>query len=391
MNCNGLFQRSVYLFFLVSLCCLQIELNAVDRSKAVNEKKASLSDNNQSKIVLEYVRTFGDLENSDENYMLFRPFDVIRTADGATFILDAGNHRIQKFDKDGIYLLTIGRKGQGPGEIAEAVSMNIFGENEIRICDMGNQRIQRYSLDGVDLGSVRMGTGGKRLTHFRMLSSGEYISRPAPFMYPNDDPKKVPLLSVMNSECVFERGVGTGRIETFDDFMMTVFMSVFIYETDVQDNMYFAYAFKNKIEKYSKDGELLYEVDRPLDIKLNKDPKNAQELVQVTSAVSVDGKGRLWVSTLIEIPDRTPPEEVEKEKKEGKKKEEESKIQYLALEVFSPDGELIEKMDQPATGTIMPLNPLQTPALDNMRIYGDRIFFIDPFQKMCIYEYKIVN
>ena len=331
-------------------------------------------------ISLEHVRTFGDLNNPDENYMLFRPFDAARTADGTVFILDTGNNRIQVFGGNGKYLRTIGRKGAGPGELGDAYSMNRW-KDELRVCDVSNQRIQRYSLDGEDLGSVRMGArGGKRLTHFRMFSTGEYISRPAPFMYPNDDPATVPLLSVMNNDCVYERGIGAGRIEKFDDFVMTVCMSVFIYEIDSRDNVLGAFAFQNRVAKFSKEGELLFEVDRPLKIKLKKNPKGPGEMVQVAAAVAVDGKDRLWVSTLIAIPDRTAPQD-------EKKKE----TQYLVLEVFSPDGKLLQTMEQPGNGTAMPLNPLSTQALDNMRICGDRIFFIDPFEKMCVHEYRIVE
>ncbi len=49
---------------------------------------------------------------------------------GNYYILDQGNKRVQKFDRDGKYLLTIGCQGQGPGEFQNpgAVFMGKSGD-----------------------------------------------------------------------------------------------------------------------------------------------------------------------------------------------------------------------------------------------------------------------
>ncbi|MFC1477160.1 NHL repeat-containing protein [candidate division KSB1 bacterium] len=332
-------------------------------------------------VSLEFVQKIGDLENPDENYLLYRPSDMIRDTHGNIYILEAGNHRIQKFDPEGNYLRTIGRQGQGPGELDNPYSMNLYKNSEIFVCDLGNMRIQVFSTEGELLRSLRMDVGaGKRFTAFRLLDSGEYLTRPAPFMYPNENLEDVHLLSVLNSECSFERGIGTGQIDDFGDFALTVFMSVFLYEKDSRDNIYFVYGFQNRIEKYSPDGTLLFRADRPLDIKPNTRPRNAEKVVLTASAVAVDDKDRVWISTAISTP-KTGVDNIP----------EEAGTQYLELEIFNSGGILLGKIPQPALGDILPFSPLATPAMGNMRIYGDRIYFIDMSKEMCVYEYKIIE
>jgi len=52
----------------------------------------------------------------DDNYLFFRIGDIKVDGDGNIYVFESGNKRVQKFDRDGNYLCTIGREGQGPGE-----------------------------------------------------------------------------------------------------------------------------------------------------------------------------------------------------------------------------------------------------------------------------------
>jgi hypothetical protein len=72
----------------------------------------------------------------DQNYMFYRARDIKIDSHGNIYVLDAGNHRVQKFDKDGNYLQTIGRKGQGPGEFADIYEMFIDNKNNLYVSGM---------------------------------------------------------------------------------------------------------------------------------------------------------------------------------------------------------------------------------------------------------------
>jgi hypothetical protein len=52
----------------------------------------------------------------DENYAFYNFARVTADSEENIYVLDGENCRIQKFDKNGIYLQSIGKKGQGPGE-----------------------------------------------------------------------------------------------------------------------------------------------------------------------------------------------------------------------------------------------------------------------------------
>jgi len=55
-------------------------------------------------------------KEDDDNYIFERIYDVKADSDGNICALDGKAGRIQKYDKKGTYLRTIGKKGQGPGE-----------------------------------------------------------------------------------------------------------------------------------------------------------------------------------------------------------------------------------------------------------------------------------
>lgn len=67
-------------------------------------------------ITLELEEDLSIGKEEDENYMFYRTWRMAEDKQGNIYVLDAGNTRIQVFDREGQYLRTIGRKGQGPGE-----------------------------------------------------------------------------------------------------------------------------------------------------------------------------------------------------------------------------------------------------------------------------------
>lgn len=67
-------------------------------------------------LELEEDLVIGGGEEYDENYNFRRISSMEVDDEGNIFVLDFSDCRIQKYDKDGKYLQTIGRKGEGPGE-----------------------------------------------------------------------------------------------------------------------------------------------------------------------------------------------------------------------------------------------------------------------------------
>ena len=90
-----------------------------------------------------------DLEignDEDPNHQFYSVAGIALDSEQNIYVLDSGNHRVQKFDKDGYYLLTIGREGEGPGEFMRLYSVYIDDEDIIYLSD--RRRIQIFNNEG---------------------------------------------------------------------------------------------------------------------------------------------------------------------------------------------------------------------------------------------------
>jgi len=61
----------------------------------------------------------GDTE--DEDYIFHKPFDAKIAFDGKIFVLDRGDSTFKIYDSEGAYIITIGGRGQAPGEFAQLI------------------------------------------------------------------------------------------------------------------------------------------------------------------------------------------------------------------------------------------------------------------------------
>ncbi|TVP47419.1 MAG: hypothetical protein EA350_05115 [Gemmatimonadales bacterium] len=67
--------------------------------------------------------------------------------DGSLFLLDARSRRVHVIDGMGQLRRTIGRPGQGPGELERPASLFLGGAS-LTVVDPGNGRLQQFTLDG---------------------------------------------------------------------------------------------------------------------------------------------------------------------------------------------------------------------------------------------------
>lgn len=96
------------------------------------------------KFDLEEDLSIGNQE--DENYTFYRAVFIEVDKDGNIFVLDGGNCRIQKFDKNGKHIQTIGKRGQGPGEFEHPNHINLDSKGNIYVRDMN--RVHKFNKNG---------------------------------------------------------------------------------------------------------------------------------------------------------------------------------------------------------------------------------------------------
>jgi len=92
----------------------------------------------------------------DENYVFYNLSGIAVDSEENIFVLDRGNFRIQKFDKNGSYLHTIGRRGQGPGEFEQPMSLFIDVKDRIYVYDSFRRYLHVFENDGKFKETIRL-------------------------------------------------------------------------------------------------------------------------------------------------------------------------------------------------------------------------------------------
>jgi len=357
-----------------------------------------------AKVAIEPVRTLGDVDTADENLAFFMPSAIAVDAAGNLFVLDTGNHRIQKFGPDGKYLATYGRRGQGPGEFQYPAWLAIDAKGFIYVTDPNNQRIQVLTPDGKDHKTIKgldQGAGPVFLGKSGELVTGAPRMRFV-FNDPGDkemkDPALPKLVRVLDLEGKAIREFGEPR--DYGEELVNRGANEVVMTVVEGGEVTLAYTVQNKIEKYAADGRLLWRADRELpysmEIKdkgeIKRDGGNVTvrgpQLNRCASGIAVDGQGRVWVVTMTR--------QLKKEeqvgmmmtmsvdgsggrtmgmKPQGEGQELRTTDAYK-LEVFGPDGALLGSL---------PLGFF----VDGIFIFGDRLFLMDKLRGTQFREYRI--
>ena len=84
---------------------------------------------------------------NDEDYFFPRSVALNVDNDGNIYVCDGGNRRVQKYDINGIYVRTIGRQGQGPGEYMSP--RRLFLDEDGNPCVNDSRSLLYYDKDGI--------------------------------------------------------------------------------------------------------------------------------------------------------------------------------------------------------------------------------------------------
>jgi sugar lactone lactonase YvrE len=392
----------VCLLFLTLVISYAQKVETVDGVRVIHNGKSEKW-GKDPRISLELVKTIGSTDTEDENLAFHIPADIAIDSQGNIYILDSGNHRIQKFDSDGKYLATFGRKGQGPAEYYFPVSIDIDPKGYIYISDPQNQRIQVLNPEGKDhkiirfyekpAGITRISKAGDLFTG----SGGSYMS--FGFGGSDETESQSKLIKVLDLEGKIRKEFG--QPFRYKDILVNRMGNQFHYAVDSQDNVYIAFDYQNRVEKFSPDGKLLWKADRKLNYNLAS-PKvkggiersggnvsiRMPKMNRCSNGIAADDKGRVWVVSLKRQlkEDEEVRTEIRAMRMDGQKSmsfsfsgsTENRETDMYQLEIFAPDGVLLGKI---------PLSHF----VDDIRIEKDRLFLLDKMRGSLYYEYKIIE
>jgi sugar lactone lactonase YvrE len=351
-------------------------------------------------VTLESVRVLGDVDTADENLAFYMPSTIVVDGAGNLYVLDTGNHRVQKFGPDGKYLATFGRQGQGPGEFLYPSWLSMDAQGFLYISDPNNQRVQVLTPDGKDHKTIKLlatGAGDVFLGKPGELVMGKPRMR---FMMNPDEKKPAVLPKIVK---VLDGGGKIikefGEPSDFDEELLNDSANEVILTVDGAGQSYLVFPVQNRIDKYAADGRLLWRADRELPYSMEIKEKGKIErkggsvmvmmprMNRCANGVAVDGKGRIWVVTMTR--------QLKKEEQVGT-----SVSMTMSLgggrtigykvegdtELRKTDAYKLEVFD--AEGVLLGSLPLDF-FVDGIFIHGDRLFLMDKYRGTQFREYKI--
>jgi len=142
-------------------------------------------------VLLELEEDLSIGREDDDNYLFYDPRNISVDDQRNIYILERGNHRIQKFDKNGQFLQTIGKKGQGPGEFERPYSLFLDKNNNIYVSDRG--KIHFFSHTGEFIKTIPL---SDQVSIFFVSSEGNIYG----LMTQRSERERTELIVKMNSE-----------------------------------------------------------------------------------------------------------------------------------------------------------------------------------------------
>lgn len=334
----------------------------------------------ERKVTLAFVKKYGDVNAEDERYLLLRPADVVIDDEGAVYILDAGNHEVKKYDRDGNYLDSFGKKGAGPGEFVGATQLDLFADGDIVVNDLAVRMVNIFDRNGDFVG--RINHNGLPPAQILALRSGEIAAFYRKIVYSESDMKSRLLVNVFDKKGNLLREFVRPRI--YEDSSTNFWCNSIFLAADDLDNIYVNFQSQNRIEKYSAAGELLLSIDRQLEYPETQEIKKKQYMYDegpliavsfntVSAGIQTDAKGRIWSGTLKRQRDPEDKTNSQEGRREGGRPED-----YM-FEIFDDRGILLGRLQEKFYYG------------QRFRIFGERLFLIDRDVEMAVFEYRIVD
>lgn len=337
-----------------------------------------------SPVRLELIGKIGELEGREDKDILYDPVDAARLPNGDILVLEGEGCTVKRFNQQYLLVSSFGRKGLGPGDFISPYLLRLnIKKSLIYVAD--DSRISWFMVDGriVDSFKCRIARseGGSLSRQFR--TSGMSLLSDAHVILPSDFSKwegvgKDALLTVYDGAGIAIRSFGV--VKRFEDPLMTLSANIVHFATDNDDNCYVAYAHQNRVDKYSRDGELLFSSDRRLPYEIKTEMKDEvftsgtmkrvfswPSVTSVGKGMSVDRNGRIWVLTFLIQPNRF-----------GGFDNQDNLSRCYRFDVFDTQGILLFSVAPPNV------------TFSSFSIYADRLYLLDPAEESCVHEYRIV-
>ncbi len=232
---------------------------------------------------LEQEITIGEKEG-DEEYRFTRLRAIDVDVKGNIYALDSREGHIKVFDNNGKYIKTIGKKGQGPGEMQMPYDIHITPMKEILVNDVRSRRLLFFSLDG---------------TFLRHLSTAKMTF----FLDPKMNSKSmivgsqqilglIPGFELLMFDSNFDLIKTIAKIELPKPPVIKPELPEFCWEYTPEDNLIWGIPTKYELQVLSEEGEIIKKIKKDYDpVKIAEEEKE-----EMTKRFSREG-----VSSIVKI------------------------------------------------------------------------------------------
>ncbi len=242
----------------------------------------------------------GQSDNPDE--ALSEVGTIVVDKEGNIFALDSKEKKVKVFDSRGKYLRSIGKPGQGPGEVDMPSGIQMTTGGELVIEDAGTRRFSFFKPSGEFLRHVsfvdKMG-----LVNVALDNQGNFLGRELGFsgnmMYfeiKKFDPQLKPLFTLDKIEFNLPVPGGGKKINLMD--------LICIYQFDGAGNIFYGRNVNYEIKVFNPEGKPIRSIQKDYDrVKITQE--DIDDIIKrVGSAAAVGGVN---VRELFEFPEYFPP------------------------------------------------------------------------------------
>ena len=251
---------------------------------------------------LEEELSIGEAEGAEE-YMFVGIRSVVVDTQERIYVSDFNGNvaHIKVFDKSGKYMMTLGRKGEGPGEFLYPTYIKITPENELMVYDRFALKLTFFSLEG-DYLRTKIFKEVNQVGNINLTSKGHYLV----FLYDfqkkaNDNIYYIANeLSEYGPDLSYIRTIAKDRVREglpLQSWMMIRFLSSDTIICGLSENFEF--------HIYNPEGEIVRKFSKPFDaIKISEGEKERRRLTREKDLpgyfpafqdFSVDDEGRVFV------------------------------------------------------------------------------------------------
>jgi len=140
-----------------------------------NPKEGLWDSKEKANVTIIQERQIGELDGPKE-FLFVYISDVAVNSKGDIYVADRRLNEVREFNKDGEYLLSLGRKGQGPGEFQSVKIVSVNSHNELIAFDNMLGRVSIFSENGELIKTTKKLMGGSWMEPSKIfVTDGNYV------------------------------------------------------------------------------------------------------------------------------------------------------------------------------------------------------------------------